>query len=158
MATIALTGVLADRDTWTADHCSMAAALGVVGKRATFLLLREAAYGATRFDEFVRRAQLSEAVVATRLRELTDEGLLERVPYREEGARTRQGYELTEKGRELLVVIVALMRWGDRWVAPDGGRVDLHHTGCGGRVEARLQCEHDHDVEPGDLELAVRRR
>jgi DNA-binding HxlR family transcriptional regulator len=157
MATIALTGALADRDAWTAERCSMAAALGVVGKRATFLLMREAAYGATRFDEFVRRSQLSEAVVAARLRELTDEGLFERVPYRDEGARTRQRYELTDKGRDLLVVLLALMRWGDRWVAQDGGPVTLRHTGCGGRVEVQLRCEHDHEVAPDEVEVATRR-
>jgi DNA-binding HxlR family transcriptional regulator len=157
MTPVTLTGVLADRDAWTAERCSMAAALEVVGKRASLLLLREAAYGATRFDELARRTGLSEAVVAARLRELVDDGLFARVPYREAGARTRQGYELTQKGRELLVALVALMRWGDRWVAQDGGLVDLRHAGCGGRVEAQLRCEHDHHVALDDVELAVRR-
>ena len=48
----------------------MAAALDIVGRRASLLLLREAFYGAHRFDDFSRRAQLSEKITATRLREL----------------------------------------------------------------------------------------
>ena len=53
------------------------------------MILREAFYGATRFEEFVERAGISEPVAAARLRELTAEGLLEKVPYREPGQRTR---------------------------------------------------------------------
>jgi len=34
-----------------------------------------------------------------------------------------------------------MMRWGDRWLFPDGGRVELKHTGCGSPVHAVLQCE-----------------
>jgi DNA-binding HxlR family transcriptional regulator len=155
MAPVTLAGPLADRDAWSADRCSMAAALQVVGRRASLLLLREAAYGATRFDEFARRSGLSEAVVAARLRELVDDGLLERVPYREPGERTRHGYALTAAGRELFTAIVALMQWGDRWAARDGGPVRLAHEGCGGRVRAELRCEHGHEVVLDDVALAL---
>src|SRR5437763_361553 len=97
---VRLTGTLEPREAWTADRCSIAKSLEVVGTRSTLLILREAFYGATRFDEFAGRVGLSEAVTAARLRELVDEGLLERQPYREPGQRTRQGYRLTEKGAE----------------------------------------------------------
>jgi hypothetical protein len=60
-------------------------------------LLREAFYGAHRFDEFVRRAGFTEPVTAARLRELVDDGLLERRPYQDPGQRTRFEYHLTEK-------------------------------------------------------------
>ena len=91
MSSVRLTGALADRDSWTAESCSLAAALEVIGRRATMLLLREAVYGARRFDEFVRRAGFTEAVTAARLRELVDEGLLERHPYQDPGQRSRAG-------------------------------------------------------------------
>ena len=100
----------------------MAHALNVVRNRSAFLILREAFYGATRFEEFAERTGLSEPVTATRLRELTDEGLLEREPYQEPGQRTRRAYRLTEKGSDLLPVLVALMQWGDKWVLPGGAR------------------------------------
>ena len=68
--TIQMTGTLDPRDGWTADRCPMAHALDVVRTRSAFLVLREAFYGATRFEEFAERTGLSEPVTATRLREL----------------------------------------------------------------------------------------
>jgi DNA-binding HxlR family transcriptional regulator len=155
-AEIQMTGRLDPRDGWRADQCPIARTLDTVGARSAFLLLREAFYGATRFEQFVQRAAVSEPVAAARLRELTEEGLLERVPYREEGQRTRHEYRLTEKGLELLPVLVAMMRWGDRWLFPDGARVELTHAGCGGQVGVALRCEAGHEVEAGELELRDR--
>jgi DNA-binding HxlR family transcriptional regulator len=156
--TIQMTGVLDPRDDWTADHCPMAEALDVVRTRSAFLILREAFYGATRFEEFAERTELSEPVTAARLQELTAEGILEREPYREPGQRTRQAYRLTDKGSELLPVLVALMQWGDRWQQDSGARVELRHRGCGAAVTAHLRCADDHPVPADELELAARSR
>lgn len=154
--TIQMTGVLDPREDWTADHCPMAAALDVVRTRSAFLVLREAFYGATRFDEFVARTQLSEPVTAARLRELVGEGILETEPYREPGQRTRRGYRLTEKGADLLPVLVALMQWGDKWGLEGGARIEIRHRDCGAPVTAELRCEHGHAVEGDELSLARR--
>src|SRR5260370_31912351 len=115
---VRLSGALSPRGSWQATGCSMARALDVVSSRSALLILREAFYGATRFDEFAERVGISEPVAAARLRELVDDGLLVREPYREPGQRSRLGYRLTEKGAELLPVPVALMQGGTRWVAP----------------------------------------
>jgi DNA-binding HxlR family transcriptional regulator len=152
---VRMTGRLDPRGAWSADRCSIAATLDVVGTRSAFLLLREAFYGASRFDEFVARAGVSEPVAAARLRELVEHGLLEREPYREPGQRTRHRYRLTAKGADLLPVLVALMGWGDRWLGPDGGPVALRHHGCGERVEVQLRCAADHRVGAGELALAL---
>ena len=151
-----MTGALAPREGWTAERCPMAHALNVVRNRSAFLILREAFYGATRFEEFADRTGLSEPVTAARLRELTDEGLLEREPYQEPGQRTRRLYRLTEKGSDLLPVFVALMQWGDKWVLPGGAGVELRHAGCEAPVGAELRCEHGHAVGSDELELARR--
>lgn len=135
-----LDGFLADRDTWQPTHCSVAKAMDVVGTRSAILILREAYYGTTRFDDFARRVGITEAVTASRLRELTDEGLFDRRPYKEPGQRTRYEYVLTEKGRDLLPAVLALMQWGDKYLqgtrgAPIGMRDD--RTGEPVRVEIR---------------------
>jgi DNA-binding HxlR family transcriptional regulator len=156
--TIQMAGVLDPREDWTADHCPMAGALDVVRTRSAFLVLREAFYGATRFEEFAERTALSEPVTAARLHELTAEGILEREPYREPGQRTRQAYRLTEKGSELLPVLVALMQWGDRWQGDSAARVELRHRDCGAAVTAQLRCADDHPVPADELELAARSR
>ena len=100
-AAVRLTGSLEPREGWKAERCTIAKALDVVSTRSAFLILREAFYGTTRFDDFAERVGISEPVTAARLRELVDEGLLEREDYREPGQRTRQRYRLTEKGADL---------------------------------------------------------
>ena len=153
-----MTGVLDPRDGWTADRCPMAGTLYVLSTRTAFLVLREAFYGATRFEQFVERAQVSEPVAASRLRELTAAGLLARVPYQEPGQRGRYEYQLTDKGADLAPALVALMDWGDRWAITGGARVALKHAGCGAPVHAELRCAEGHLVASSDLELTAKRR
>src|SRR5579859_8079706 len=141
-----MTGSLDPRGAWTADRCTIARALDVVSTRSAFLILREAFYGTTRFDDFASRVGISEPVAAARLRELVDHGLLERENYREPGQRTRQEYRLSEKGAELFPALVALMQWGDRWLDESGGPVELRHRGCGERVTVELRCQAGHEL------------
>src|ERR1700683_3580845 len=116
-----------------APDCSVDRALQVVSTRSAMLLMREVFYGVTRFDDLTARVGVSEPVAAARLKELVAEGLLVREPYQEPGQRTRYAYQLTEKGVDLLPVIVSLMRWGDRWTpAEGGGPIELTRGGCGG--------------------------
>jgi DNA-binding HxlR family transcriptional regulator len=156
--TINLTGPLAPRAAWTAERCPIARTLEVVSTRSAFLILREAFYGTTRFDDFAERVGISEPVTAARLRELVEHGLLEREDYREPGQRTRQRYRLTDRGAELLPALVALMQWGNRWLDDQGGPVALRHRGCGEPVGVELRCAAGHRVEAEELDLVSRRR
>jgi len=93
--------------------CSIERSLGVLGERWTFLILREAILGATRFVEFRDRLGVAPDVLTDRLATLVEYGVLEREPYQEPGARSRFAYRLTPAGRELQVVLAALQQWGD---------------------------------------------
>ena len=155
---IRMTGALDPRGAWTADRCSIARSLEVIPTRSAFLILREAFYGTTRFDDFAERVGISEPVTAARLKELVDKGLLEREDYREPGQRTRQRYRLTDKGADLFPALVALMQWGDRWLDDRGGPVELRHRDCGEVVEVELRCAAGHEVTPDELDLSARRR
>jgi len=139
---------------WSRERCSIRRALEVAGNRSALLIMREAFYGTTRFDDFAGRAGISEPVTATRLRDLVEHGLLRREPYREPGQRTRMAYRLTDMGADLLPVLIALMNWGDRWLAEGGPPVAVRHRGCGGPVRAELRCPAGHRLGAGDLELA----
>jgi DNA-binding HxlR family transcriptional regulator len=152
---VRLTGPLSPRGDWQATMCSMAKALDIVSSKSALLILREAFYGTSRFDDFAERAGISEPVAAARLRELVEAGLLVREPYQEQGQRTRMAYRLTGKGAELLPVLVALMQWGDRWLQPDGAPVELRHAGCDEIVHAELRCANGHEVTDADLQLTV---
>jgi DNA-binding HxlR family transcriptional regulator len=153
-----LEGQLADRDSWFAAGCSIDRAMRAIGNRSTVLLMREAFYGTRRFDDFAKRVGITEAVAAARLRELVSLGVLSRRPYREPGQRTRQEYVLTEMGRDLLPVTMALMQWGDRYLAaPSGGPVRLSHRDCGSEAQVEIRCASGHEVSLGQLSASANR-
>ncbi|MEV5177850.1 helix-turn-helix domain-containing protein [Streptomyces flaveolus] len=148
-------GEFADRDAFTAaGWCAVERSLDLIGTRSAMMLVREAFYGGRRFDDLVRRTGLAETVAAKRLRQLVGDGLMERRPYREPGARTRHEYVLTDRGRALFPLFVALIRWGH---AADGEQrgVDLVHADCGARLLPAVRCEADHDVTIGDTEVRL---
>lgn len=154
---MALEGAFAERDAWTAEGwCRMEGALEVVGTRSAMVLLREAFYGARRFDDLARRTGLSDAVAAGRLKELVAHGLLDRRPYQQPGARTRHEYVLTERGARMFPVFVALMEWGDSLREDDRTAVDLEHAGCGSRLHAEVRCAEGHVVELDDAVVRLR--
>jgi DNA-binding HxlR family transcriptional regulator len=152
--TVTLMGKLEPRANWEARGCTVAKAMDVVGNRPAMLLMREAFYGTTRFDDFAQRVGISEPVAAARLKELVELGLLERCPYQEPGQRTRLEYQLTEMGADLFPTLVALMQWGDRWLGQAG--VEMQHHQCGGAVRAELHCVKGHNLDVGQVDLVVR--
>ena len=154
--TLRMTGSLDPRDSWSATSCTIAKSVELLSTRSAFLLMREAFYGATRFEEFVRRAEVTEATAAARLPELVEHGLFELEPYQEPGQRTRHRYRLTEKGADLFPVIASLMQWGNRWLSDTGGPAEILHRGCGAAVGTELRCEHGHKVALADLDLAAK--
>ena len=135
----------ADRFRYSAENCSIARTLSVVGEKWTLLILREAFYGVRRFDDFHSALGCARNLLATRLKTLVENGLLERVVYQVDKGRSRHEYRLSDKGRELFPAVVALMQWGDRWTADGTGPpVELFHRDCGEPVTAQLICRAGH--------------
>ena len=117
------------------EACSIARTLGVVGERWTFLILREAFLGATRFAEFRDRLGVAPDILSDRLATLVEYGVMAREPYREPGARSRFAYRLTPAGRELQVVLSALQQWGDEHLPrPEGPSMLRRVRGTDGPV------------------------
>jgi DNA-binding HxlR family transcriptional regulator len=115
------------------SRCSIARTLGVLGERWTFLILREAFLGATRFAEFRARLGIAPDVLSDRLSTLTEYGVLRREPYHEPGERSRFAYRLTEAGQELQVILGALQQWGDEHLPhPEGPSMLRRRSGPGG--------------------------
>jgi DNA-binding HxlR family transcriptional regulator len=154
-----LSGAVANRDSWSAERCSLDRAFAIIGTRSAVLLLREAYYGATRFDDFVSRTGITEASAAARLKDLVEVGLLKRQPYQEPGQRARSEYVLTDAGVELLPAILGLFNWGDAHLAGhDGGPpLALLHQNCGAAVTATVRCADGHDVGLSEIEVRARR-
>lgn len=157
MVVMRLSGKLENRDAWvTHGVCPIEKAMGVVGSRNAMLIMREAFYGTTRFEDFGHRVGMSDATTASNLKALVEAGLLTRSSYKEAGHRTRFEYVLTEAGRDLMPVVVGLFNWGMKHAAaPPPLAID--HDGCGTHVDVRLVCDAGHEVAAEDLELRVAR-
>ncbi|WP_456696723.1 winged helix-turn-helix transcriptional regulator [Aeromicrobium sp. P5_D10] len=132
------------------DHCPIDRAMQIVGTRSAMLLMREAAYGTTRFDDFAARVGVSDAIASSRLRELVEAGLLERRPYRDPGQRTRHEYVLTRSGTDLVPVVLALADWG-RKHAPARWSPTFTHAGCNAEVSVSVRCAAGHDLAAEDI-------
>jgi DNA-binding HxlR family transcriptional regulator len=148
-----LQGVLADRDAWSAvGHCPIEKAMALAGTKSAMLIMREAFYGTTRFDDFAHRVGITKAATSTRLSELVDAGLLTKRPYQEPGQRSRDEYVLADAGTEFMPVVWAMFEWGRKHLSDTGLR--LTHLDCGAEASVEIRCANGHDV-PSD-ELGVR--
>ncbi len=128
------------------ESCPIERALTEIGTNSAMLLLREIFWGARRFDELARRADITEQMAAIRLKQLVEARILTKQPYQEPGQRTRYEYVLTSRGRELFPVIVSLMEFG-LLLQGDSKRVDLvHGDGCGAKIFSQVQCTQGHVV------------
>jgi DNA-binding HxlR family transcriptional regulator len=142
------------RTSFQEHPCSIAHALDVAGEWWTPLVLRDVAYGIGRFAELQEDLGISANVLAARLAALVEAGVLTTVRYQERPE--RHEYVLTEKGRELVPVLLALMRWGDRWGWADGPRspVRVVHEACGEEVVVELRCPHCERAVPSEELIA----
>jgi DNA-binding HxlR family transcriptional regulator len=131
---------------WDRSRCSVAGTLAVVGEKWSLLVLREAFLGVRRFADFQRNLGAPKAVLTDRLATLVDQGILRRVPYQSEGERQRHEYRLTTKGIDLYPTLVALMQWGDKYLAEDVAPLALEHRDCGSPVHLGLVCDDGHEL------------
>ncbi|SED41324.1 helix-turn-helix domain-containing protein [Rhodobacter sp. 24-YEA-8] len=117
--------------------CPVARSLDVIGDWWSLLIIRDVFDGVRRFSEFQTGLGIARGVLATRLRDLTERGILEMAPA-SDGTAYRE-YVLTEKGRGLFLVIVALRQWGeDHLYHPGEARSSLVDIETGAPV-TRLQ-------------------
>ncbi|MCK2217238.1 helix-turn-helix transcriptional regulator [Actinomadura sp. ATCC 31491] len=138
-------------------NCSVARALAVVGERWSLLIVREALDGARRFQEFRTRLGIASNLLATRLDTLVAAGVLRRVPYQDPGDRRRFEYRLTRQGLDLRPTLIALLEWGDKYLAdPEGPSVVVRHRpddeqdACEEPVRVTLECAAGHTHLPSD--------
>ena len=96
-------------------ECGISAALEVVGERWSFLILRGAFNGLRHFEEFQTNLGIARNILSNRLGRLVEHGILRRDP--DPADRRKVTYRLTDKGRDLLPVLLSLRQWGERWIS-----------------------------------------
>lgn len=134
--------------------CPVARTLDVVGEWWTLLIVRDAVLGARRFEDF-KATGIADNILAARLKKLAEAGILKRHRYQTHP--DRHEYLLTDKGRALGPVVLALRSWGKRFTkGPD--RSEIVHTACGTGVEIALHCPKcDRDLGRSEIEAGRRR-
>ena len=109
--------------------CSIARTLDVMGEAWTPLVIRDVFVGMTRFEQIQQDLGISRKVLTERLNHLVEHEVLERRPY---DNRPRYEYHLTARGTELFEVLMAMVGWGDKWLAGKAGPPVLYrHHACG---------------------------
>lgn len=155
-----------------ADLCTLARTAELFGDAWTLTILRELFLGERRFDDLLRQTGASPHILSQRLKRLVAAGILRRETYSDHAA--RYDYRLTDKGRAIWPVVIAMKAWGDRWLDdatnPAGPPVAIEHKGCGRIVVPRMTCPDcgepmtAHDARPllsepfGARRAAARRR
>ncbi len=119
--------------------CSIARTAAVIGDRWTMLIVRNAFLGIRRFDAFQTSLGVTRHVLAERLKRLTEIGVLTKVLYQERQERFE--YRLTDKGRELYPILMALVGWGDKWLDEGlGAPLQYIHQSCGKKFTPLMVC------------------
>lgn len=112
--------------------------MALVGDRWSVLVLRAVFRGIHRFDDLARDLGIARPVLSDRLRKFVGSGVLEKVPYQDKPVRYE--YRLTPMGVELSPALVALVRWGDRWMSGAEPNTVLVHGPCGTELEQAFWC------------------
>lgn len=100
-------------------NCSTARAVNILGDKWTMLIVRDAFYGVSSFSQFQKRLGVARNVLSDRLDQLVQHDVLQRKPVRP--GVDRYTYRLTERGKTIFPILIALMQWGDRWTSGNSG-------------------------------------
>jgi DNA-binding HxlR family transcriptional regulator len=117
----------------------VAETLKVIGDRWSFMVIREAFFGTRQFDQLQSKLGIASNILTDRLNRLLAEGIFDRRKYQDLPERFE--YRLTEKGKDLYGPLVAMLRWGDRWLSRDEPPLILTHSDCGRDFEPMVVCD-----------------
>lgn len=125
-------------------YSSVARTVEILSDAWGFLVLRECFFGVRRFEQFQSLLQVPRTTLVQRLTKLTELCILRKVP-----VGGRHEYRFTDKGRDLYPTMLALLAFGDKWLA--GGEpppLQLIHRTCGSACSPRIACSHcNQDIE-----------
>lgn len=128
----------------------MAKTLLILGDKWTFLILRDAFFGIRRYEELRARLGIATNILTDRLARLTEQGILVKMLYQESPERFE--YRLTAKGKDFYGPFIAMMRWGDKWLAGGKPSLKLRHRDCGRDFQPLVVCDHCHkELDPRQM-------
>jgi DNA-binding HxlR family transcriptional regulator len=126
--------------------CSAASVMGAISDRWGMLIVRDLFLGLARYDDLQRSTGVTNATLSDRLKVLEQNGLLERRQY--QSRPDRYEYVLTARGRDIGLVLLAMIQVGDKWnlAGLDGPPLRFVDTRSGHQLKLALV-----DAKTGDL-------
>jgi DNA-binding HxlR family transcriptional regulator len=140
---------------FSADACGIFQIAEILNDTWTILLLREAFYGVTKFNEFLENTGISKQILSNRLKHLIQLEIFELSIYKEIGVRERKEYLLTPKGRSLNIVLLAMLDSGSNFIEADKDVVKVFHKNTNDLLKLKLVDSNDQVVSLENLELRL---
>jgi DNA-binding HxlR family transcriptional regulator len=121
---------------------SVSRALQIIGDKWSFMVVREGFFGNRRYDRIQSELGIAPNILTDRLSRLVAQGVFHRRLY--QTSPERYEYLLTDLGRDLYGPFIAMLAWGDRWLAKGKPPLLLRHIKCGHDFHAAVICDKCH--------------
>ncbi|WP_442798270.1 winged helix-turn-helix transcriptional regulator [Pantoea vagans] len=128
---------MAKQEALRTSECPVARTLESIGERWCMMIVREAFDDVRRFSDFQRNLGLAKNILASRLKQLVEVGVFEIAPASDGSAYNE--YVLTERGRALFPVVVAMRQWGERYLFEKGEMHSVLLDNAEGKPLPRLE-------------------
>ncbi|WHQ73850.1 helix-turn-helix domain-containing protein [Pantoea sp. Lij88] len=128
---------MAKQESLRTSECPVARTLESIGERWCMMIVREAFDDVRRFSDFQRNLGLAKNILASRLKQLVEIGVFEIAPASDGSAYSE--YVLTERGRSLFPVVVAMRQWGERYLFEEGETHSVLLDNAEGKPLPRLE-------------------
>jgi len=143
---------------FSADVCGIFKITEILNDRWTILLLREAFYGVTKFNDFLENTGISKQILSNRLKHLIELEIFELSVYKEAGVRERKEYLLTRKGKSLNIVLLAMLESGGHFIESDKDVVKVFKKNSDNELKLKLVDSSNQVIDLNNLELKLTHR
>lgn len=139
------------------SDCALARTLDVIGDWWSLLIVRDALLGRERFSEFQKNIGLAKNILSTRLKKLVEDGVMEIVE--DDASPPTRRYVLTDRGRQLAVIVTALWQWGEENRFKRGALKIGLADAASGRSIAKLALRTDDGrvIDPRKLRMTLKK-
>ncbi|EOQ64152.1 hypothetical protein F935_00919 [Acinetobacter calcoaceticus ANC 3811] len=140
---------------FSVDVCGIFKIAEILNDSWTILLLREAFYGVTKFNDFLENTGISKQILSNRLKHLIQLEIFELSIYKEVGVRERKEYLLTKKGKSLNIVLLAMLESGSNFIEADKDVVKVFKKNSDDQLKLKLIDSSNQIIDLNNLELKL---
>lgn len=140
---------------FSVDTCGIFKIAEILNDSWTILLLREAFYGVTKFNDFLENTGISKQILSNRLKHLIQLEIFELSIYKEVGVRERKEYLLTKKGKSLNIVLLAMLESGSNFIEADKDVVKVFKKNSDDQLKLKLVDSSNQIIDLNNLELKL---